>query len=56
MPALPGWLADLQAKGLDGIERQEKDTRWLNDYVDKLAVAIALREWEESVSLIEQGD
>ncbi|KAG9046017.1 exocyst complex component exo84 [Tulasnella sp. UAMH 9824] len=61
MPALPAWLVDLQNKGL-GIpglpgsdKSQEKDVRWVNDFVDKLAVAIALREWEEAVSLVEQG-
>lgn len=61
MPALPAWLVDLQNKGL-GIpglpgsdKSQEKDVRWVNDFVDKLAVAIALRDWEEAVSLVEQG-
>ncbi|KAG8947884.1 exocyst complex component exo84 [Tulasnella sp. 424] len=61
MPALPAWLVDLQNKGL-GIpglpgsdKTQEKDLRWVSDFVDKLAVAIALREWEEAVSLVEQG-
>lgn len=61
MPALPAWLADLQNKGLGipglpgGDKSQEKDMRWVSDFVDKLAVAIALREWEEAVSLVEQG-
>lgn len=61
MPALPAWLVDLQNKGL-GIpglpgsdKTQQKDLRWVSDFVDKLAVAIALREWEEAVSLVEQG-
>ncbi|KAG8901555.1 exocyst complex component exo84 [Tulasnella sp. 403] len=56
MPALPNWLADLQAKGLGGGDKkEEKDARWVGDFVDKLAVAIALREWEEAVSLVEQA-
>ena len=55
MPSLPSWLADPQAKGLGADKNEEKDARWVGDFVDKLAVAIALREWEESVSLVEQG-
>lgn len=56
MPALPSWLADLQSKGVGGDKKEEKDIRWVGDFVDKLAVSIALREWEEAVGSIEQGE
>lgn len=55
MPTLPAWLADMQSKGVGGAPKEEKDLRWVSDFVDKLAVAIAQREWEEAVALIEQS-
>lgn len=56
MPELPAWMADIQSKGLGGDKKEEKDLQWVSDFIDKLAVSIALREWEEAVSLIEQGE
>ena len=59
MPALPPWLADLQSKGLGGAgsgkEKEDNEVKRLNEFTDKLAVAIALREWDEAVKLLEQG-
>lgn len=57
MPSLPTWLSDLKLGGAGGgapagDSKREKD---IGEYVDKLAVAIAVREWEESVALVEQG-
>ncbi|PWN52446.1 hypothetical protein IE53DRAFT_367213 [Violaceomyces palustris] len=35
---------------------EKKDPgRWINDFADELAVCIALREWDEAVTLIEKG-
>ncbi|KAG9032178.1 exocyst complex component exo84 [Tulasnella sp. JGI-2019a] len=55
MPSFPAWLADLQSQGIPGVQKDEKDLRWVSDFVDSLAVAIAQREWEEAVGLIEQA-
>ncbi|KAG8879593.1 exocyst complex component exo84 [Tulasnella sp. 331] len=55
MPTLPAWLADMQSKGVGGAPKEEKDLRWVSDFVDNLAVAIAQREWEEAVALIEEA-
>jgi hypothetical protein len=56
---MPDWMADLaQRSGGDGSnakEKAEKDARWVGEFADELTVAIALREWEQAVSLIEQG-
>jgi exocyst complex component 8 len=36
-------------------EKAEQDARWVGDWSDELTVAIALREWEKAVVLVEQG-
>ncbi len=36
-------------------EVAERDTRWVGDFADQLTVAIALREWDTAVDLVEQG-
>lgn len=33
-----------------------KDLRWIDEYGDELTMAIAIRDWEESVKLVEKGD
>lgn len=32
-----------------------KDLRWIDEYGDELTMAIAIRDWEESVKLVEKG-
>ena len=36
-------------------EKSDKDAVWVNELTDNLTVAIALREWEKAVSLVEEG-
>lgn len=33
-----------------------KDLRWIDEYGDELTMAIAIRDWEGSVKLVEKGD
>ncbi|TFK68248.1 hypothetical protein BDN72DRAFT_769553 [Pluteus cervinus] len=60
MPQVPEWMADLTSKagevGDDAKEKIERDSRWTNDWADDLTVAIALREWDKAVVLVEQGN
>ncbi|KAG8923452.1 exocyst complex component exo84 [Tulasnella sp. 418] len=57
VPALPAWLADLQNSGLQvGPSREEQDARWVSDFTDNLAVAIAMHQWDEAVRLVEEGE
>jgi hypothetical protein len=55
---MPDWMTDLAQKSGVGPSTQDKaegDARWAGDFADRLTVAIALREWEQAVSLIEEG-
>ena len=55
---MPDWMADLVQKSGGGPSAQDKeegDARWAGDFADRLTVAIALREWEQAVSLVEEG-
>ena len=61
-PPIPEWMADLAQKGgdipgmgTDAKEKVERDTRWVGEWSDNLAVAIALKEWTRAVDLVEQG-
>jgi exocyst complex component 8 len=36
-------------------EKSDRDARWVADWSDDLAVAIALREFERAVTLVEEG-
>jgi hypothetical protein len=36
-------------------ETAERDSRWIGEFADDLNVAIALREWDRAVELVEQG-
>ncbi|KAI0275476.1 hypothetical protein BC834DRAFT_51840 [Gloeopeniophorella convolvens] len=58
MPPVPDWMSDLAQKaGMsdDAKEKAERDARWVGDFADELNVAIALREWDKAVALVEQG-
>jgi exocyst complex component 8 len=35
--------------------KEKDDARWVNEFADELTVAIALREWDRAVNLVEQG-
>ncbi|RDB19331.1 Exocyst complex component EXO84 [Hypsizygus marmoreus] len=61
---MPEWMADLASRGgeIPGVEMEagakekaERDARWVGEWADDLTVAIALREWEKAVSLVEEG-
>lgn len=60
-PAVPDWMADLArgagepVPGTDAKEKAERDARWAGEWADELTVAIALKEWEKAVGLVEQG-
>lgn len=60
MPPLPEWANEKIRKYGDNRggakEKTENDTRWISDFSDNLTVAIALREWEKAVSLVEEGN
>ena len=59
MPPLPAWMADLASKsdmGPSAKEKAERDARWIGDFSDDLTVAIALREWDDAVALVEKGE
>ncbi|KAG6841742.1 hypothetical protein C0991_007628 [Blastosporella zonata] len=62
--AMPDWMAELAARGgeLPGDdadssakEKAERDARWVGEWADDLTVAIAVREWEKAVALVEEG-
>jgi exocyst complex component 8 len=60
MPELPAWLKEIGAdlsrdESQSAKEKHDKDMKWVNEYGDNLAVAIALRDWDEAVSLVETG-
>jgi hypothetical protein len=51
-------MAELTQKpgvGTSAQDKTEGDARWISDFADRLTVAIALREWEQAVSLVEEG-
>ena len=39
-----------------GGDAQGRNLRWMDDFGDELAVAIAVRDWDESVALVEKGE
>lgn len=58
IPPVPDWMSDLaQQAGMSDSAKEsaERDTRWIGDFADDLNVAIALREWDRAVELVEQG-
>ena len=48
-------LAQQTGMGDSAKDVAERDARWIGDFADQLAVAIALREWDTAVDLVEQG-
>jgi hypothetical protein len=58
IPPVPDWMSDLaQQAGMSDSAKEsaERDARWIGDFADDLNVAIALREWDRAVELVEQG-
>ena len=61
-PAMPDWAGDVRRFDFLGMgsgsakEKAEGDVRWINEFCDSLTVAIALREWDEAVKLVEDGE
>ena len=58
VPPLPDFLADIAEKSdMAGTakEKAERDTRWTDEFSDELTVAIALRNWDQAVALVEDG-
>ncbi|KAG5733742.1 Exocyst complex component EXO84, partial [Termitomyces sp. T112] len=61
---MPEWMADVATSGgeipgvdlgSDAKEKVEQDSRWAAEWADDLTVAIALRQWEKAVALVEEG-
>ncbi|KAN0061879.1 exocyst complex component exo84 [Thecaphora frezii] len=50
-----GGSSVLAAAAASAASERKDPGRWNNDFADELAVCIALREWEEAVSLVERG-
>lgn len=60
LPQMPDWMAELAQKAGAATsgsmeEKAEGDARWIGEFADELTVAIALREWDRAVTLIEEG-
>ncbi|KAK1232134.1 exocyst complex component exo84 [Marasmius sp. AFHP31] len=56
------WMADLAARAgetsspaSDAKQKAERDVRWTSEWADDLNVAIALKEWDKAVKLVEEG-
>nr|XP_018259262.1 exocyst complex component EXO84 [Kwoniella dejecticola CBS 10117]OBR81420.1 exocyst complex component EXO84 [Kwoniella dejecticola CBS 10117] len=55
-PALPGMMSPGRPLSTIGMSMADsKDLRWIDEYGDELTMAIARRDWEESVKLAERG-
>jgi exocyst complex component 8 len=56
---MPDWMAELNMRGggdtTGAKEKAERDARWVAEWSDELTVAIALKEWNRAVDLVEQG-
>lgn len=64
VPPLPEWAAMMDGsgggKGVENMpvgarEKAEADARWISELSNDLTVAIALHEWKEAVTLVEEG-
>ena len=51
------WMNELALQsGMGGAqEESDKDALWVSELTDKLTMAIALREWEKAVALVDEG-
>ncbi|KAK6906113.1 hypothetical protein I203_100096 [Kwoniella mangroviensis CBS 8507] len=55
-PALPGLMSPGRPLSTTGMSMADsKDLRWIDEYGDELTMAIARRDWEEAVKLVERG-
>ena len=54
VPPLPDFLTDIEKSG-SAKEQAERDTRLIEEFCDELTVAIALKKWDQAVSLVEEG-
>ncbi|WVF65465.1 hypothetical protein IAT40_000193 [Kwoniella sp. CBS 6097] len=54
-PALPGMNAGRPLSTIGMSMSDSKDLRWIDEYGDELTMAIAMRDWEEAVKLVERG-
>ncbi|CAE6507232.1 unnamed protein product [Rhizoctonia solani] len=55
MPALPAWMAEMAAGSNGATAKAEQDERWINNFIDELTVAVALRDWDSAVNLVVKG-
>lgn len=56
--AAADWMNELALQsGMGGAkEKSDKDAIWVSELTDKLTMAIALREWDKAVALVEEGE
>ncbi|KAK8843984.1 hypothetical protein IAR55_006777 [Kwoniella newhampshirensis] len=55
-PSGPGGVGGGRPLSMIGISMADsKDLRWIDEYGDELTMAIATRDWEEAVKLVEKG-
>ena len=53
---MPEWIKDAVGEnGASAKEKAEKDKLWMDDFTDRLIVAIALHKWDDAVALVEEG-
>ena len=52
------WMNELALNsGMGGVkDKSDKDAIWVGELTDNLTVAIALREWDKAVALVEEGN
>ncbi|KAL5640240.1 hypothetical protein ACGC1H_007495 [Rhizoctonia solani] len=55
MPALPAWMVEMAAGSAGAAAKAEQDERWVNNFMDELTVAVALRDWDSAVNLVVKG-
>lgn len=48
-------FAKASSSNTDAKEKSERDIRWTGEWADELTVAIALRQWDRAVDLVEEG-
>ncbi|OCF35643.1 exocyst complex component EXO84 [Kwoniella heveanensis BCC8398] len=53
--ALPGIISGRPLSTIGMSMSDSKDLRWIDEYGDELTMAIAMRDWEEAVKLVERG-